>query len=420
MDKLLRLDLLCLLLIAIFDPADLVTHMKVPLFVIAWLILVVDTIFLGGQTFKVPSGLLRYTLVFSVIVPLTSIAVYVLRGGGIENYDGLSAFKAYLFLTLAIPLAAKRIDLIRPLCWILSFLSLATIVIYSLTVNDAALRQGIYLVGSTYGLLAFSARNYGTVSFITVYFPTSPLLVIAVAYFSYRCITTRGRRRFGALMLLALNIAGMLFSGTRNNIFAAMITPLMVLFWYKRPKKQYVWRVVAVATALIAVSLTFSAVQAMFSSEDSSNAIRLITLQDYERMLGHAPTLLFGQGLGSRFYSTARGEYLSVTELTYLDIVRSYGLVGAIFVLGLLSYPLRVLRVRAFSECHYLLLAYLSYLVLCLTNPFLFSSSGMLFLALVTYKVFVVTGGSTKAARVDGSHDMSSQLSPGSLESGVA
>ena len=79
-----------------------------------------------------------------------------------------------------------------------------------------------------------------------------------------------------------------------------------------------------------------------------------------------------------------------MTELTYLEILRSYGLFGAVFVLALLSYPFRVLARREYHESHYVLLAYLCYLIICVSNPLLFSSSGMLVLALVVYKVFLL------------------------------
>ncbi len=38
MSRPLRLILVMLLLVAVFDPADLLTHMKLPLFVFAWII----------------------------------------------------------------------------------------------------------------------------------------------------------------------------------------------------------------------------------------------------------------------------------------------------------------------------------------------------------------------------------------------
>src|SRR6266404_376910 len=178
MNVLLRLNLLLLLADAIFDPTDLLFHAKVPLFAGIWILLLADLAIPGHQRYEVPTNLYFYIYVFVFFLPLIGMLIYVLRGGETDSYEGLGYYKSYLFLTLCVPLAMKRIDVIRPLSMILSVLSLATIGLYAITFNNDSLRSQLWLVGDTYTMFSLSERSYGNLSYQLVYFHTSPLLIV--------------------------------------------------------------------------------------------------------------------------------------------------------------------------------------------------------------------------------------------------
>jgi hypothetical protein len=105
-------------------------------------------------------------------------------------------------------------------------------------------------------------------------------------------------------------------------------------------------------------------------------------------LFSNPKTLIFGQGIGSYFHSSALGTETSITELTYLEFIRNFGLTIALVYYALLLYPIAKLRNPIFRESHYLILAYFCYLVICVSNPLLVSSSGMLVLAIVICKIF--------------------------------
>ena len=144
----------------------------------------------------------------------------------------------------------------------------------------------------------------------------------------------------------------------------------------------------AALTAILSVGLGYGVVQAMLSSDEISNTIKLLYFRDYAAMFSKWPTLLFGQGLGASFFSTALGTRVSVTELTYVELIRNYGLIMACVFYFLLLYPLRMLGNQEARTYHYLFLGYLGYLYLCTANPLLMSSTGMLVLAIVLVKTF--------------------------------
>jgi hypothetical protein len=386
MNILLRLNLLLLLAATIFDPSDLLVHAKVPLFAGVWILFLADMVISRGGRFQVPTDLYLYIYIFVILLPLIGMLIYVLRGGGMEGYEGFGYYKSYLFLTLCVPLAMKRIDLIRPLSMIVSILSLATLALYAITLNDDALRSQLSLFGDTYTTFGLTERSYGSLSYQMVYFSTSPLMVVAVAYFCYQSLVSMGRARFLNILLLLLNVCGMLLSGTRNNMVMGLLMPLMVMAWYKGTKVRLA--VVAALVVVLSVGLGYGVVQAMLSPDELSNTIKLLHFQDYMRAFSDWRTLLFGQGLGASFLSSALSTRVSVTELTYVEFIRIYGVVMACVFYILLLYPLRMLGNQEARTDHYLFLGYLGYLYLCTANPLLMSSTGMLVLAIVLVKTF--------------------------------
>jgi hypothetical protein len=386
MNTLLRLNLFLLIAVAVFDPADLLVHAKVPLFAGVWILLLADLAITRGGRYPVPTNLYYYICIFVVLLPLTGMLVYVLRGGQMQGYDGFGYYKSYLFLSLCIPLAMKRIDLIRPLCIVLSLLSLVTLFLYVIAFNDDTLRGQLWFVGDAYTLFSVNERSYGSLSYQMIYFHTSPLIVVAVAYFCYQSLVSVGRARFWNVSLLLLNVCGMMLSGTRNNMIVGLLVPLMVIAWYKGTKVRLA--VAAALAVILSLGIGYGVVEAMLSPDDVSNSVKLLYFRDYAAVFSSWLTLLFGQGLGASFFSAALGTRVSITELTYVEFVRIYGVVMACIFFILLLYPLRILRNPDARTDHYLFLGYLGYLYLCTANPLLMSSSGMLVLAIVLVTTF--------------------------------
>jgi hypothetical protein len=394
MNSLIRLNLLLLMTIAVFDPSDLLTHLKVPLFAGVWILVLVDMAISNSTKYRVPTNLYLYTLVFALLLPAFGMLIYVLRGGGMEGYDGFRYFKSYLFLTLCIPLAVKRIDPIRSLSIILSGLSFATVFLDIVTTLDSSLRVPLAFWGDAYTIFSLTDRSYGTLSYQSLYFHASPLLVVPIVYFCHQLLESTGRQRWLAGSFLLLNFCGMVLSGTRNNMIVAVMAPLMIIAWYRKTYARLI--IIVLLIGIVVVGYSFGVVQAMFSSDDLGNAIKLGHLHDYGVLFADWRTLLFGQGFGASFFSTAWGTRVTLTELSYLELIRNYGLPVALVFYGLMLYPLRVLGNQQLTADHYLFLGYACYLYLCSGNPLFLSSTGMLVLAIVLFKTFC---NSTKAAR---------------------
>jgi hypothetical protein len=385
MTGLLRVNLFLLLMIAVFDPVDQ-SHFKAPLFVGVWLIFLVDLVISRDGHSEIPPALFLYTLLFIVVLPLAGAMVYLIRGGQTPGYEGLKYWKSYLFLTLCIPLAVKRINLIRPLAVVLSLLSAATISLYVLASGSEVLRVELEGFGAATYTFSLTDRTYENLTYHGLYFFGSSLLVVAVVYFSYHFMFSVGRAKLLNAFLLALNVCGMVMSGSRNNILVGFVAPLLVFAWYRGNKTRLT--MAAVLLAILLAGISSGILQAMLSSADESNATKLDHLHDYVTLFADWRTLWFGQGFGATFFSRAWGAQVSLTELTYLEIIRNFGLLLSPLLFFLILYPLKALADPEFRTDHYLFLGYLGYLYLCTGDPLLLSSSGMLVLAIVLVTVF--------------------------------
>lgn len=385
--KAISLLLLCLLFVAVFDPSDKIAHMKVPLFAAVWALTAMNYC-LRRCISTVPLSLLMYVIGFTFLIPLWSICWYFSQNGALDGYDGFNYLKGYLFLTLCIPLALEKIDLVPMLSYVLTIQAALASFVYVITSNNPVALAFVYGFGSEYGVFSMSDRTYGETHISQPYFVTSPLMVIPISYFTFKCFVSKGRKRILYLLLLILNVMGMFRSGTRNNMIASVVTLLLVWLWYSRRRVLLACSIVMLVAAVAFIQR--STIQAMMSPDDVSNAVKIHFIRDYILLLSEPKTFLLGQGLGAAFNSTERG-YVTISEITYMDLLRSYGvLFGVPMLLGLL-YPLRRLANHRWKSVHFLYLGYAVYLYLCTANPLLVSSSGMLVFSIVLAQTFSVS-----------------------------
>lgn len=384
MHKAISALLTSLMIVAVFDPADKLIHLKVPLFVAIFIFTLINY-YAKRCKATVSLNLLVYLLIFSFVIPVLSICWYMVRDGSLNGYDGFQYLKAYMFLALCIPLCLEGMLPVRSLSMVLTAESLLILAIHAITSAYPLLMTPLYGFGQESGVFSLGDRDYGDTHVFAVYFHTSPLLVIPIAYFTYLCVRTSRIPRSIYLSLLAVNVAGMAASGTRNNLLAAFGTMLLVWFWYAKKK----FAVICACAVLLCAALWLerSTIHEMLNPDQEGNQVKLQHLRDYRELLSIPQNLLLGQGLGASFNSSEYG-YTSVTELTYMDLIRGYGLIGATPILCCLIYPLGQLLRRKHKPKHFLYLAYGVYLYLCTANPFLVSSSGMLVLAIILAGTF--------------------------------
>ena len=363
----------------VFDPADLLFHFKVPLFIAICLTFAVDLL-LSGPHRAFPISMAIYVGLFSVVLPLISLSIYALRDNTFETFDGWHYLKASLFFWIAIILYGTKINFVGFISRILTSLSIFIACVAAVMIAKPLAIVPLALLGTKYDSFELGHRLYGGVNFPTIFYKTSPLIVIAICYYAFMFVR---RHRIGSALALAVNVAGMFLSGTRANMLISLAAPLLVFCWYARRRG-----LALSITGLVfigAVSASMVVLKDMFSTGDISNQMKIDYLSDYARIFGGPLNVLLGQGLGASFMCFVRQEKVTVTELSFLEVFRFYGVFLGAFFVCLLFYPIYMLVRDRRMENGFMLIGYILYLLIAVTNPLLFSSSGMIVLSCTVY-----------------------------------
>lgn len=379
--------LILLITVCIFDPADKFLGLKMPLFALGWILFIFD-ITANRKSVYVPKNMIMYLLLF-ILIPLVSIAYYSFTGCDFVHYDGYQYFKAYLFITIVPILYISKIDLIKPTVAIISALSILAIIILIISYFNISLIMNIFgEVGQRYGILSIGSRIYG--GFVlpnlpAVYFHTSELIVFPIGYFTMKFIHSKRVSRTLYGFLLVINIVAMFFSATRNNIMACILVPIFIASWYS--KRKILVLCIFILLSVLCIQNLDVIKNSVLRADSRSEQYKISFFKDYLSLFADEKVLLFGQGLGSYFNTTMRG-YVSLTELTYFEFIRRFGLILSLSSFALFLYPLSKLRLKKYHSMQYLFIVYLYFLIMSFFNPLLMSSSGMLLLSIVLSKTF--------------------------------
>lgn len=374
------------LLSCVFDPADLLLGLKL------WLFLAVAVIGIGGKIashsiVKIPGQLIIYVSVF-VAIPLFSVMAYIFNNP-ITQFEGFNLLKGYLLIGLAPVLVVRRLDLIPMLAFVLTGLAIAILLVSAMLAISPGMLGAVTEFGKETGIVFVDKRSYsGNFSMQQVYFVTSPMLVISIGYYMYLARSAEASRKRNLYWIITLiNVAAMIFAGTRNNIFVGLLLPFTIIFLQSRNKFI---GVVFVSTIIIGLMYTFSyEIAAFLNPAEVSNNIKLALLDDYAEMLSDPLVFIFGQGLGAYQYWYARGSFDYITELTYLELIRNFGIFGAIIMMYLLFHPIRLsFQNHRSIRDRIMAISFGYYLIMCISNPNLYSSMGILILSIMMANLY--------------------------------
>ncbi|MFC7702460.1 hypothetical protein ACFQX9_38045 [Bradyrhizobium sp. GCM10028915] len=380
-----RVLLVAFVLGCVFDPADRILGAKVWVFVALWGGTFATCVWASDRV-RLPIDLLLIIAIF-VAIPLLSILRYYFVSGT-EPYAGFALLKSYLFASLAIVLVVSRFDIVPVLAGALTLVAVLTIAISVLVRLYPWLFLVLHEAGASAGNLILLERSYGQNLTITqVAFATAPMLAISISYHFDRAMDGASRSaKLKSFTWLAVNMIGMFLVGLRNTMAVALLLPFFLWPIYTRR----VLRNMGVSLAILVVlSLPLlGKLRTLLNPAELSNDVKLTFLRDYAAIFSNPVDLMFGQGLGAYYrwsssgqpnFETTGANFYFVTELTYAEMIRSFGLIGALIMLAPLLYPVAsAFRAAPGDRRRALAMGFIAYLGMSVTNPLLFSSSGML------------------------------------------
>ncbi len=386
--SILNISLALLFVDVMVDPTNLIFHMKYVLF--GWVLVV----WIGGNVSKKQAfhQYFWYILIFvSFFMPFYALSVglfnSVVHNVPVGKMVYLNSF--FFFVIILVTVSEKK-----NLTLLFNYASLTivgmTLGLYLVLIFDVRWFGDLYrYFVMDKQVVVYALRDYGKITLLMIFYKTSPLLVFPLSWYLYRLLIEKRKKfLFLDILLLVLTALTLYFSGTRANLVSLVFILIFYLGYYlfKRSKVWFVW---ALGLAfLVAILMMPSVVGLLLNKQEASNAIKWGYLSSYARYFDHhLLSLLFGQGVGGTFYAAGLHRLVDVSELTYIELIRVWGIPVTLLFLGILLFPLYA-EIKSGKITH-LFVAYLAYLFISGTNPLLLSSTGMLVLVYVFNQTFL-------------------------------
>jgi hypothetical protein len=379
---LLQAAISLLVLIALVDVSDMMLHLKAPAFVTVFFIWFYRQFTISRRMdrerhHKLPRHVWMTTLGVTVVVPMLWISIGLLNSDLHSGDAPLGLLKTFLFFSIVLVLVSEEIDLISYILKLSIALAVATIAVFviGLISPELSLGIGLFVAGKGNGLITPNRTLFG-VEFGEVYYGGCPIMVFPFAYYC-DLVSQYGLSKLSSVFMCSLFGIALLLTGARADILVALSIALIFALRYIRRVSGWV---PALIVGLMVVIFAAAIVIPDFTDKkEVSNAVKLKHIHSYyEEFSARPAVLLSGEGANTAFYSDGFGVWTTVTEVTYFELVRVFGLpMVFLFVFGLLwiGYSL---------FAHGLLpigVAYLGFLVIAASNPLLVGSTGFLVIA---------------------------------------
>ncbi len=323
----------------------------------------------------------------AILMPIYGITLCLINNGlGTEFRDTSYIAAGVLLLFSLIYFNEDQVKIaISAMIFPLRLLSILTIVVYFAMVSDFDIEWLSFFTERSVAVFGF--RQYVGIQFPYIYFLASPMLVYLIAYDLNKLFF---KFSLSHLFVCFLSIIAYAFSGTRSHqLLALAYVPLFYILVYSKHKILLFY----FCSLSVVVSLSIFDVEileSMFSSQETSNSMKILLLDGYSEIFNNPVAFIFGQGYNAHTWSlpfmnmlgVPYGATTSKTEFTYIELIRVYGMLVSVPFYALLS--VLIYRLAQTSEKYkWLLPAFLIHLADSATNPYIFSTNGMLPLGLI-------------------------------------
>lgn len=366
MERLIHIFSFLLVLIIIVDPVNSLFAKKSFIF----------TVLMG-------LCLLRYKANLRFIPPLFAVTIVsfisLLSGMLLEVSVDYGMFYQYLlcFSLLLLLLWYERIDLLSYITYPCLALSLFSIFGMYIMQYNPSIEAVIYeFTRSHDNFILMSHRTFLGIDFVTFYYKSLIIIILPASLYFYKFLFEHGNKKRNLIFSLIF-LCALYAGGNRTVLLMCFIIPLLSLI--KKYKNVFGVRLLLIVTISYGLYIGY---QAITEKEESSIETKQGHLRSYEDFYSEKPmAIFFGTGAGSYFYSKGFHGNTTLTEWTYIEILRMYGIFGMCIILYILLYPAFILYKKRKSYIYYypFLTGYLLFLLSCGSNPYLLNSTGMLY-----------------------------------------
>ncbi len=323
----------------------------------------------------------RITFFIFILVPLWGMFIAYITGKLNDSGYAMSQMRSMLYISIFFFVVTMRLNILLKAVWMNGLIMAAvTLILFFLSQLGGIFLAVIYDYCNASGnyTMAYN-RNFLGYAINGLYFKAGSLIIFSFIYNLYQY---KGPFKlfFSVVLFLSLMVAG-----SRTPMLVQVMI-LLVYLYDKNVIGKFLTRLSALALLGMLVMVTY-----LLATQDNekSNEVKYDNFESYVEDIGDKGHIIWGAGLGSEFYAKGRDMRLAYTELSYMDILRIYGLPVGIFYIFLFFAPCFWLW-KYFPRSQFLKrysLGYVLFLILSGTNPLLLGSIGLtalsLFMAIV-------------------------------------
>ena len=213
-----------------------------------------------------------------------------------------------------------------------------------------------------------------------VYYGTAPCMIPSLGYMLNKSLKSHS---WQFVLLIILHLAALLFTASRANILSVGLIFLFFVILKLVKRRKYL------SAFLLTFSVLISAVKLIIAllgdKDEGSLEVKDLHFRSYLNLFqsDYLRTFFLGWGPGSEFYTLAYKDYIQITELSYLESFRRYGVITSLIFIFLIWYRPFVNSIKLGFTGYLILISMTTYLFVAGTNPYLFGSIG--FLAAIFY-----------------------------------
>lgn len=328
-------------------------------------------------------------------IPLIFVTIYficatqaLLTNQYIDNSRFFAALKSFVFLSYILFLEYNVfLKTYKILCLLIRVMSWIIIILYIIFSMYPNLATACYLfVSSRDQFIMISSRTFIGLKVQAVYYRTSPVIVLPlvtslVGLFKYRNL----KNLYSSLLLFI----ALLCTGSRANMLSALLILGFIFLFHLFYRRKAILAFMTLLLIFMAVAFILIFMLLHDTGEHSLDTKALHQVSYWQLFDSHPFRFAFlGGGPARMFYTLGWKRYVSITELSYYDLVKDFGLLWTIVILLLLFIPFLQYynnrKIDKFTKAS-LSLGYVCYLFIAGTNPLLVSSTGFIVYAIEMY-----------------------------------
>lgn len=230
--------------------------------------------------------------------------------------------------------------------------------------------------GANEKMINITHRIFLGIDVTGVYYKTTPILILPLAYFMNLFLNSQVKK-WSNFMISLLFFIALLMSGTRATMFAALFVVLLLIVLKFR---DYLWGLLMIVPIFMVLVLSsYLVLEKLMSEKEYSINVKTKHFESQIQLFSENPDILIlGQGIGSTYYTKGSNSMTTLSELSYMEIIRMFGIINGIVVILFHFLPIFFLYKNKPPNYLAFIIGYIAYLFIAGTNPLILNSFGNL------------------------------------------